>query len=364
MPLPQQCLESDRPSFDNADSSDSFNLFYKSILAADSLTDFETNLFSFMGEVLRQRTCLLYSNVSKNENKVEFTLQRGSYSAGISGTMLRKTFPTVISLNTGEDGDASNPSHSQQDGQFDNFPATNFFSVENPQSPNSFLLSFQKHGNSVRCGMLLRSARNIHGVLLYEQPLYHPYLKTFLRLQQFQEFLALALDHRQTVNYATQDQLTDMYRKYYFLNLVERQLYNPGSDRDYQLLIIDIDYFKKFNDTYGHLEGDHSLRAIAKAIKNSVRTRDITGRFGGEEFICLIQSDLQQVLTVSRRIHQTISKIRLLSSADQVIPVPTVSIGIAEFRPAETLNQLIERADTALYQAKQKGRNQTVISSL
>ena len=127
------------------------------------------------------------------------------------------------------------------------------------------------------------------------------------------------------------------------------------------MLIMDIDYFKNFNDTYGHLKGDEFLRAIGDAVLHSVRAQDFAGRFGGEEFMCLVSSSLEQVLAVSDRIHETISQIQLFDDFEQKIQVPTVSIGIASFEPGESVHQLVGKADKALYQAKQSGRNQTVV---
>ncbi|MEM9424041.1 MAG: GGDEF domain-containing protein, partial [Spirochaetota bacterium] len=327
--------------------SDSFNLFYQSVLAAGSLTDFETNLFSFMYEILQQRTCLFYNNANQDEGnggKGNFVLQRGSYSNQFAGTTLRKTFPTNIQLDIAETPEILQLKHWYEQ-QADGALMANFFSIASNQSRYPFTVKFKEFSNCIRCGMQLsRGPREIFGILLYERPLNHPYLNSPLRLQQFQMFLSLALAHRQTVNYATLDQLTGMHRKFYFLNLVEQLLYGNRAVKEHQLLVIDIDFFKKFNDTYGHLEGDNCLRAIAKAIKKALRTRDFTGRFGGEEFMCLIQSELDQVEIVAQRIHKTIQKIQLQSSDGKNIPVPTVSIGIATFRPGETTNQLIERA--------------------
>ena len=349
------------PASQSCDDHDFFNLFYISILSTDSLIDLEANLFSFMHEVLQQQTCLFYSNIDQIEDKAAFVLQRGSYSTRLSREPLKNIFPTMITLDIDHEALKLQSLHNCNDINQNHDLRTNFFSVNSQPPTHSFITQFKNSGNDLRCGMLLHNGREIHGVLLYERPFHHPYLNTPLRLQQFQAFLSMSLAHRQTLNYATLDQLTDLHRKYYFLNLVQRQLYK--NHKDHQLMIIDIDLFKKFNDTYGHLEGDNCLKSIAKAIKNSLRNHDVAGRFGGEELICLIQSNLKQGLVVAQRIHDTIKKISLRSSTGDILPVPTVSIGIASFRQGEALNQLIERADKALYQAKQSGRNQTVTSS-
>ncbi len=341
--------------------SDSFNLFYKNILTDNNLADFETSLFSFMYNILGQCTCLFYRNINQHHDKIDLALQRGSYSTALSTTQLHSTFPNSFLL------EIKSEAERQPNGVWETRPSElhwihSFFSLYDEEDRWGLYPHFYKHTQYVRCGMLLRSASDLFGLLVYEHPLYHPYLDSPLRLEQFEGFLALALTHRQTVNYATQDQLTNLHRKYYFLNLAKRQLYGEHSHKNYQLLILDIDYFKNFNDSYGHLEGDRCLRAIGLAIKRAVRTRDFTGRFGGEEFICLIQSGLTQGRIVAQRICESIARIRLENSEGKAIPTPTISIGITSFRQGEALEQLIERADKALYQAKQNGRNQTVVS--
>ena len=354
-PKPQNLYERQCPM--KSSDSDSFSLFYKGILAANSLADFEANLLSFMDEVLQQRVCLFYSNVHQSEDKTNFILQRSSYSSGFSRTMLRQKFPTSIQLDLDEGQNTQRPRYWYEQ-QIDN--ALNFFSISSEPPQYSFILRWREFGNYIRCGMLLsHSPSEVYGILLYERPLYHPHLSNPLRLQQFCAFLSLALAHQQTVNYATSDPLTNLYRRYHFFNLAERQLYDDQATKG--LLIIDIDFFKDFNGTYGRLKGDHCLQAIARVIKNSVRTQDLVARFGGEEFVCLVQSEPQQALTIAQRLHETIEKIRLYDSIGQNIPMPTVSIGIASSRREEGLNQLIERADKALYQARQNGRNQTIL---
>jgi len=128
------------------------------------------------------------------------------------------------------------------------------------------------------------------------------------------------------------------------------------------IFMIDIDHFKKFNDTYGHQVGDQVLRLVAKVLQDNVREGDLAARYGGEELIAVLPgADLDVCAGVAERIRSRISEARLTrrSSGKEIASV-TVSIGVAQFRMAESAEAIIERCDRGLYQAKRSGRNQTV----
>jgi diguanylate cyclase len=128
------------------------------------------------------------------------------------------------------------------------------------------------------------------------------------------------------------------------------------------ILLIDIDHFKKFNDTYGHQVGDQVLRLVAKVLQDNVREGDLAARYGGEELIAVLPgADLGVCAGVAERIRRRISEARLTRrSSGKEISSVTVSIGVAQFRMAESAEAMIERCDRGLYQAKRLGRNQTV----
>lgn len=121
------------------------------------------------------------------------------------------------------------------------------------------------------------------------------------------------------------------------------------------LVMFDIDHFKKFNDTHGHNEGDQVLRTTAGTVKSLLRKMDVFGRWGGEEFLVLLPH------TGIEGAHATAEKIRLAAASSGSAPSGgvTVSLGVAEFRPDETFDRLVERADEAMYRAKSGGRNRT-----
>ncbi len=128
------------------------------------------------------------------------------------------------------------------------------------------------------------------------------------------------------------------------------------------VMLLDIDFFKKFNDTYGHLAGDDMLVHIADMIRESVRMEDIAARFGGEEFIVLlIQCDEDNAYTAAERLRQNIERTPLKNKSGDMNA--TVSIGVTtirEFREGKEAEN-IKNADTALYQSKKNGRNKTTI---
>ena len=130
-------------------------------------------------------------------------------------------------------------------------------------------------------------------------------------------------------------------------------------------LMIDIDFFKRFNDNYGHLVGDVVLKQVAETIKSSVREVDLVGRYGGEEFaVLLIETDENLAFMVAERIRRSIEE-RIFRAYDERLRV-TVSIGCSTYSYYEGIESpmLIESADSALYQAKRQGRNRVCLYNL
>jgi diguanylate cyclase (GGDEF)-like protein len=124
--------------------------------------------------------------------------------------------------------------------------------------------------------------------------------------------------------------------------------------------MLDIDYFKQYNDTFGHLIGDEVLISLCDVIRSHIKNTDAVGRWGGEEFcISLPNTDGGQALQVAERIRETMASLKVKNAEQMTIPIPTVSQGIAIY-PAETedITKLIDLADTRLYIAKKRGRDQ------
>ncbi len=128
------------------------------------------------------------------------------------------------------------------------------------------------------------------------------------------------------------------------------------------LLMADIDHFKKFNDTYGHLTGDEVLRLVARVLRDCVKGRDVVARYGGEEFaVVLPETGTGNAATVAEQIRAALSKRRLVRrNAGVTLGSVTVSIGVASHLQGEGPADLISRADDALYRAKHAGRNRVM----
>jgi diguanylate cyclase (GGDEF)-like protein len=123
------------------------------------------------------------------------------------------------------------------------------------------------------------------------------------------------------------------------------------------VLMIDVDHFKLFNDTYGHLEGDKVLKALSELMAKVLREDDIACRYGGEEFaVILSNTDMNGAMDVAQRIRSNFETINFRCGAKRNVSV-TVSIGVAQYVPTDDPDSLLRRADEALYQAKQTGRN-------
>ena len=133
------------------------------------------------------------------------------------------------------------------------------------------------------------------------------------------------------------------------------------------ILFIDIDYFKKYNDFYGHQKGDEVILAIAKAIKSAIRHMDFVARYGGEEFVVLLPAtDAHGAYAVASNIYKAIDRLAISHASSLVSNNVTISLGITVYRGEEQISkeELLSIADQALYRAKQLGRNQIYYQSL
>ena len=160
---------------------------------------------------------------------------------------------------------------------------------------------------------------------------------------------------------ATTDPLTGTFNRRHFMELMARE--QRRADRyntTYSVLMIDIDHFKRVNDTYGHQVGDHAIQAMAEACKNTTRPTDIVARYGGEEFIVtLTHTDRVGALKVAERLREAVAEIAL--PTEQGALSFTISIGLSTYVKRSAVEQIIGRADQALYKAKETGRNRVCV---
>jgi len=156
------------------------------------------------------------------------------------------------------------------------------------------------------------------------------------------------------------DALTGLANRKAFDQTLDKITNDKNSDNPiFSIVIADIDHFKKFNDTYGHLVGDKVLKYVSKIIKSCVKGKDLAARFGGEEFTLLLpDTDIAGAEIVSEQVRSAIEKTNLVDkSVNEDYGKVTISLGVGQHRPSEQPQEILERADKALYQAKEKGRN-------
>jgi diguanylate cyclase len=139
----------------------------------------------------------------------------------------------------------------------------------------------------------------------------------------------------------------------------------PSGDKDLSLLLIDIDNFKKFNDEFGHLTGDEVLKFVARKIKEMVKGGDFLARFGGEEFVVILpQTPLAGATAVAEHIRNFFAATPLMATSEaRNLGIIAVSVGVARYRPGESSEEFIHRADHALYTAKKAGKNRVITVS-
>ncbi|MCG5511455.1 GGDEF domain-containing protein [Ectothiorhodospira lacustris] len=212
--------------------------------------------------------------------------------------------------------------------------------------------------SSTERAMLSLAAENFAATLARQQHYQHVQ-QAKAELEIVNQRLREALEEVQRL--ARTDPLTGLSNRRWMqeclANEAARRLRTPSP---LSIIIMDVDHFKKINDQFGHNVGDKVLRRLADTLKDTVRCNDVVARWGGEEFMVMAaDTDRQEALKLAERLRGEVARLR-------VPPLRriTISLGLAEAGPGEDLNQLIVRADRALYKAKAEGRNQTVLAEL
>ncbi len=174
------------------------------------------------------------------------------------------------------------------------------------------------------------------------------------------KYLIKSKDFEHQYKLATTDGLTELYNHRYFQDTLRKQIDSSKRyEQKFSLIILDIDFFKKFNDQYGHQIGDEVLRTVSNILKKNTRTTDYVCRYGGEEMsIILPQTSKTEALINAQRICDAVANTPLKISNNKEVNI-TISLGVSTFpENGETPQKLIEYADQALYNAKENGRNQ------
>jgi len=160
------------------------------------------------------------------------------------------------------------------------------------------------------------------------------------------------------------DGLTDLYNRHFMEIALDRELRRATRHQQtLAVLVLDIDYFKAFNDTYGHEAGDVVLREVAGTMRQTIRSEDIVCRFGGEEFVVILpELSTEEAVARAESLRHMVSEIRLHYRGEPLNEV-TISIGVAMYPyNADTVEQLLWVADRALYEAKHQGRNRVILA--
>ncbi len=173
----------------------------------------------------------------------------------------------------------------------------------------------------------------------------------------FTDITDIKLESQQHYHDATHDMLTKIYNRAYYLDKITNKIEQYKRDKvAFCIILFDIDNFKKFNDEYGHIKGDEVLIALSSTISKSVRKSDTFARWGGEEFIVLLeQTTIDKAQLIAENFRKIIENIKL-NNIEKI----TASFGVAEFGDDDSENSVLKRADEALYEAKEAGRNVVV----
>ncbi len=184
-------------------------------------------------------------------------------------------------------------------------------------------------------------------------------------LFSFRDMTERKLAEQKLHELAITDSLTGVFNRRHFYYVAQTELERSHRyDRHMAIILLDIDHFKWINDTFGHLVGDQMLQALAQRCRSNLRVFDTIGRFGGEEFIILLpETCIKEAIVIAERLRHAVESIH--------IPTPkgkasiTISLGVACFEPGKpiSLDQLVDAADKALYQAKENGRNRVAVYS-
>ncbi|MDW7681568.1 MAG: diguanylate cyclase [bacterium] len=164
---------------------------------------------------------------------------------------------------------------------------------------------------------------------------------------------------------AVTDGLTGAYNYRFFKEQLQKEITRAQRHKSHvSIVMIDIDYFKNYNDTHGHPAGDEVLKTISALLKKNIRNLDVAARYGGEEFVLiLIESDKNAASIVARKIKDLVEKFKFKAEETQPNGKITVSIGVSTYPDdAQSFGQLVELADERLYKAKNAGRNRVVLT--
>ena len=212
----------------------------------------------------------------------------------------------------------------------------------------------------------LKAKNHISGLLLLgEQITSEPYSEYEKEhILNIASLAAIAISNAALLEMTTTDMMTHLKLKHYFYTvLMEKLEIGNAQEMSVSVLMLDIDFFKRFNDTYGHACGDVVLQMVASVIQQNTRNQDMAARYGGEEFVVMLSdTPAKTAQKIAERIRNSIENLDILYDGQHLNL--TISIGVAQYNPEidTTAKNLVDRADKALYTSKQTGRNKVTIA--
>jgi len=246
---------------------------------------------------------------------------------------------------------------------------------DNPRYRDVVVIMLSSHGESVDKVRGLTLGANDYVTKPFERAELLARVMVMLKMKDLQEELklkaaALERANRELERLANTDGLTGLpNRRAFFAQLEVEFSRSRRYGTPLALLMLDIDHFKSFNDRYGHQTGDQALRAVGAALAGGIRNYDCAGRYGGEEFICLLpETGPADALMVAERLRRHVRAASVAAVGGDGVPTDvgmTVSVGVVTWPecPAETADHLVAAADQALYQAKAAGRDRCVVAA-
>jgi len=212
----------------------------------------------------------------------------------------------------------------------------------------------------------LKAKNHISGLLLLgEQITSEPYSEYEKEhILNIASLAAIAISNAALLEMTTTDMMTHLKLKHYFYTvLMEKLEIGTAQEMSISVLMLDIDFFKRFNDTYGHACGDVVLQMVASVIQQNTRNQDMAARYGGEEFVVMLSDTPSKTAQkIAERIRNSIENLDILYDGQHLNL--TISIGVAQYNPEidTTAKTLVDRADKALYGSKQTGRNKVTVA--
>ena len=184
-------------------------------------------------------------------------------------------------------------------------------------------------------------------------------------IQTIASLASVAVHNASLIDQSTTDMMTKLRLKFYFYNILEDKLDSAFSqEQTLSVIMFDIDFFKKFNDTYGHACGDYVLKKVAEIISDSIREEDLASRYGGEEFtVLLCNAGKDEAMLVAERIRKRIEQTTVFYEGHnmQITISGGISVFNVETNPVRSAKILVDQADKALYVSKRTGRNRVTV---